>query len=241
MSEAKRFMRHVLPGLVILVQMLGALVFSFPQMGPKARALIGTSGGSVGVALATLIASGVVGYVFAMIYHAFRWALWPPDHRGTLRLARMYGFVHLWQEGLERRLESCDSRRQRRIHLKRRDTWALFNAVWHGHETKGLKAVNELLDRLTNIMHSIGSALAGSATVFLLLLYLQSKHRPSCEGLAFSLGLTVVWMAALVWNHCRVFRQIRIITRSSLLAALNEMHLKRPIRLPIPPEAISHR
>ena len=92
MDEARRFLRYVTPGLVYGVLTFLWLFIVFPEWtNSQIRDLAAKD--SIGVALAGLFASGVLGYVFATCHHLLHWRFDEGilDHRPLINRLRKNG------------------------------------------------------------------------------------------------------------------------------------------------------
>jgi hypothetical protein len=81
MEEARRFLRYVIPGFVYGVETALLLLIIFPDwMYSQLTSLAAKD--SLGVALASLFASGALGYIFATAHHWCHW--YAPFDKGVL-------------------------------------------------------------------------------------------------------------------------------------------------------------
>lgn len=72
MDEAKRFLRYVTPGLVFLTETLILLWLIEPNVTYTILKDLSKESG-VGLAIATLLASGGVGFMFSVVHHHIHW------------------------------------------------------------------------------------------------------------------------------------------------------------------------
>ena len=89
MEEARRFLRHVMPGFVYGIETFAGLLLVFPEW--KGLHLSGLTGKeSLGIVIATLFVSGALGYVFATMHHWWHWHVDKDilDHRPVINRLR---------------------------------------------------------------------------------------------------------------------------------------------------------
>lgn len=96
MDEARRFLRYVTPGLVFLTETLMLLwVIDSDVIYKILKSLNKDSG--VGLVIATLLASGGVGFMFSVFHHWLHWCdqLGAVDHRPFVASLRARGIIRL--------------------------------------------------------------------------------------------------------------------------------------------------
>jgi hypothetical protein len=158
MEEVKRFMRYVLPGLVVVFELSLALYFSFPDKF-ACYAATWLANGGFGTELAIFLASGALGYLFSIIYYSLQNACKKKlfyDHSPALK-------------SLEKEKQCIFEVGANFESLKdwskdRRSQWELFNVVWHLSRGKheSLEKVEVVLNRLLDVLHGHGAHLVGA-------------------------------------------------------------------------------
>ena len=142
MEEVKRFMRYGLPGLAVIVELSLALWISFPDLFTDyARKWLANAG--FGSALAVFLATGGLGYLFAIIYYVFQ-------DKFYNKLFYDYSLVLDWLKENGGReftdiagLDCFDG-------FDKRQQWELFNVVWHVSRGryKSIEKVDGTVNRL---------------------------------------------------------------------------------------------
>ncbi len=94
MEEARRFLRHVMPGFVYGIETFAGLFLVFPEWtGLHLSGLTGKE--SLGVVVGAIFVSGALGYVFATMHHWLHWHVDKDilDHRPVINRLRERGLI----------------------------------------------------------------------------------------------------------------------------------------------------
>src|SRR5262249_52013292 len=126
MDEARRFLRYLMPGVVFGTETALLLLIVLP--GPCLR-LIGAVPKENGLflAVASILASGGVGFILSVIYHRLLWGLdLALDYRPLMSRLVSAGILTLQVFGPTEIEELPPDRK-----LNRQEAWVLLTAIWH--------------------------------------------------------------------------------------------------------------
>lgn len=162
MEDARRFLRYVTPGLLYVIEtglLLAILVpwWLFPRL-----ASLKTDAG-VGIVLATLLASGGVGFLFSTLHHAWHWlSPWTSmNHESMIkRLVAndVLSISSLPKSKGPREVTSEDA-------IDRRLAWIATTILWHerlGRDPKAIGGADPRTSGLTDLVHSLGTTRVAS-------------------------------------------------------------------------------
>ena len=188
MTEATRFMRYVLPGVAVFVQLWGvAWVASEadPRFGYEFNCMIdrmpcgwlGDSG--FGAAVALVLVSGGAGYLMGAVYHLFI-GMWVLTHRSVLESAMKDRALMLEGrgKGFEGEVGLVGSAKR----LGRSGAWRLQDCAWfYSSAWSRVKLWDKAMarvDSMTSYVHAAGTTLVGVFVggVVLLVLALAWRH-----------------------------------------------------------------
>ena len=155
MDEAKRFLRYVTPGLVFLTETLIILWIIEPNVTLTILKDFSKYSG-VGPVIATLLASGGVGFMFSVVHHFFHWLgqRGAVDHRQSIASLRERGIIQL------RRRESGEVIPTTVI-PNRFQSWTILTGLWHERrlsEDSLIKSADPRASSLADLVHSVGTA-----------------------------------------------------------------------------------
>lgn len=183
MDEARRFLRYVTPGLVFLTETLILLfVIEWDIVYRIVNGFKAESG--VGLVIATLFASGGVGFMFSVAHHYVHWHFPHAvvDHRQFIFLLRKRGIIRL----LDR--ESGDMLPETKT-PDRIQAYTIFAGLWHERLARedSIKSAEPRASSLADLYHSVGTARVASiaAWTFALLILLKECH-PSTDIVAIA-------------------------------------------------------
>jgi hypothetical protein len=163
MPEARRFLRYVIPGLLAVLEALVFAALAWPAEAPQ-RILDATKDLEAGGALMAFLVTGVLGYAFSAVHHTVSWlpgirCFYAGDYRPFFRRA------------LDAKLVTTDpavSNRKSKTELSVEEASQAMAALWNESRecSPQVKAANDRVDSLTDLMHSAGAASVGSVVAF---------------------------------------------------------------------------
>jgi len=162
MDEARRFMRYLLPGLLFVVETFGLLYIVLPSVAVDTVKDLNAKD-NLGFVVATLVASGGLGFLFSSIHH---WLHWLTD----LELMNHTAFIDKY--GHES--EPCKSKRQ-----KKKVAQIKFWALWYTRfpQKDQFDVAEKKTVTLGDLAHAIGAARIASvfALVTVLIVCFQEE------------------------------------------------------------------
>jgi len=243
MEDARRFLRYVIPGLV-LATVAGVLLFLIlPSwvVTRVPRALAGSAG--IGVVLAGLLASGGLGYILSTIHHSLLWSgnNGAPDYRSTI--------VDLVEaKALE--LRATAGALLSPAGLSRRDAWVIVTALWHERtqDSPSLTAGEVKVAALADLVHSTGTAwvasVFGSIIVFVLVASVGAFSTRAGDVVRYIAALFAA--VSITWHMSRNYRRTALIAQQVIAQSLTDALVSaaeekkapistRPTLEPVPP------
>lgn len=190
-SDVKRLMHHVLPGLVVLLEIAVLLAFDAPE----ALSEVGDASGAL-VVVGALFGTGAIGFALANIYHAIAW------------LPGVRRFAIVDYRDITGEPDFCDA-------------WAVGQAQWVRAVAvvKDFDSIHRRVLTLSDVVHGLGACLVGAIVapffVYLVLLPPLAEEPTKLPGPA-AVVTAVVWFVVLGWNHYRSRRQFEFIVRQNL-------------------------
>ena len=184
MDEAKRFLRYVTPGLVFLTQTLIILWLIEPDIIYTILKDFSKESG-VGLVIATLLASGGVGFMFSVVHHYLHWhdQYTSVDHRKFIASLRARGIIQL------RNRESDDVLAET-VTPNRFQAWTILTGLWHervARKNSLIKSADPRASSLADLVHSVGTARVAAITAWIFaLLILWRTCDLSTEGWAIA-------------------------------------------------------
>ena len=169
MDETKRFIRYIIPGLILFVEyflVLSVMLFFtnpvFLKMQIKRIALFPTMA-NIGPAISLLIFSGGVGALLAAIYHSII-PFFPVKYINPIHKAL---FEKLQAEGLLELLSIDGKKKIRPNKLSAIDQWRILSSLWYSNklatpQTESFKEASKRGESLHDIAHGLGTQLFGS-------------------------------------------------------------------------------
>jgi hypothetical protein len=209
MDEARRFLRYVIPGLSFVVQLVLLLCELIPDWTfPTLKYLLSSDRG-IGIALAALLGTGGLGFLFSMFHHELlwggpRWVAGPIDHSDLIEWLRQRDLLLLLDARSGVALDALDETKPDRF-----QSWAIVTALWHERiqpsrgMSRKIKSANPRIDSLVNTMHSMGTSRVASVAAILMtswIFYYGSKTSAELPSVACTI-LTVATAVILVLVH----------------------------------------
>jgi hypothetical protein len=226
MDEAKRFLRFIMPGALFGMLTLCMLALLLPQWTlQNMRALSNNLG--VGTAVAALVGSGALGYVFSALHHQMVWCCSWWSKIAHLDLARRFLIGNppivvadrLGRDGLPARVSS-DS-------LDGQTAQALCTSLWYERlGCEPIKSSDRRVMALTDTAHSAGiatvAALAASIVSLSTAAYVGHLAMESEAVIRFALAMTVGLGAVIVFGatYLRVGHIANMVIENVLLDAI---------------------
>jgi len=206
MEDPKRFFRYVIPGLVLMIEVSLYLLFSTHR---NFLNFLKACGGNSGFPISVFIVSGGIGFCLANLYHhiywskCFRWLV--PDHRDLIKDVVI---KRKWLE-LENRRDGKEFEKPNVEDLNKKEAWLISNALWYTklETSKIIKGAEPAIDRLVDIMHSLGSMFIGSILAIPIWLF---AHHELTDGFPsfWEYFRTISLMIIIIWVHLSHYRRL---------------------------------
>ncbi|RJQ55928.1 MAG: hypothetical protein C4521_01005 [Actinobacteria bacterium] len=234
MDEVQRYLRHVLPGVVFLVETLVILLVLLPGWTTESLGKLAT-GDSLGTAFAVLIASGGVGFIFSVLNHLYLW--WrqspPIDFRELVARLREGDVIRLVDAETGMPVAEAD--------LPLEEAWAVASSLWHEHlETSHQLAGSETRNvSLSDLTHATGAARIGSLAAWVAALVVAAHVASFAPSWETCVRFTVANFLAgglLAAHHLNCLRTGRL-TRAFVEEVLHDSLLETR-RMPIPTNVV---
>ena len=237
--EFMRFMRYVLPGLVVIAELTVAVFlascfdskFRDGVAGSFVVTWLSTQNNSeklIGLAASTFLMSGGIGYIFSVIYHAF----WNRvgryyRHLPCLKYLVCNGFIVL------KAADKCAAggtqviKAEELYKLSDRTIWQVFHAVWYIAQSRdaGLDHNDKVVKRQIDILHGQGAILAGSILSWMLFLTLVLRINDNSSSIwSVPLILWLGWLLFLIvlwWLYSRLKSVITVNLNNALSASFS--------------------
>lgn len=206
MEEARRSLRYIFPGIVLILETLAIVLVIEPGTGLDLMAFLGGQVG-VGTAIALLLLSGGLGYLLGQVHHWTHWRsrLGAVDHSAFISDLRQRRILSLVQRGSGHPL-SPDAP------VDRFRSWTLVTSLWHERVSCACRPVsgaNDRINSLADLVHSAGSGrIAAVLALVLALAVLAWKCTLTCDRIAimrFAAGMVLyaAFVALHHWNYRR--------------------------------------
>ncbi|MBW2741707.1 MAG: hypothetical protein JRE64_23335 [Deltaproteobacteria bacterium] len=203
MEEARRFLRYVIPGLLLFIEVSIYLFFSaHAQFISSLRKW----GKDLAFPVTIFLASGGVGFLLGVVYHSIYWT------KGFRALA--VNHVPLIQDCVERGwlklTHRGDGSKLDISKLTQSGAWRVVTAYWHERRecSERIKAANARTDSLTDIMHGLGATFVGSLFSIPLWIYIHKKIVCSYPSWFYYL-LPLAFLFLNFVNYHRVVKDFR--------------------------------
>jgi hypothetical protein len=168
----------------------------------------------LGFALAGLLASGGLGYLFSVLHHELHWWPWGSviDHSGVTRGLIQAGTIRvevLHEDGRETLL-SADS-------VTRHSAVAILSGLWHGClDEPPVKGADAKVSSLSDVAHSSGTARAASIASLLVSLGVAARvsdFSPHGWPLAHFVFACCIG-GLLIWLFWRTYRRVGLLAQA---------------------------
>lgn len=205
MPETRRFLRYVIPGLLSVLEAFLFALFAWPDKAPKAL-FIFMKELNVSGAFAAFLLTGAIGYFLSVVHHTISWI--PCIQRYTI--VNYVPFFHkAFKQKLVTKEESIAQDVGKAPGLSIELASQLMAALWNESRecSKQVKAANDRVDSLTDLMHCAGASFVGTWLAYSAFAYVACRRTD-----ANWLWPTVV-LAALSYLHVMNYRKLRKDTR----------------------------
>ena len=234
MDEAKRFLRFIAPGVLMVAELL---VLTWILAPAWTIAILGKlqAQSSVAAALGTVVALGGVGYVLTIMHHNL--AAWERLERGldyrdlALRLRSKITYRNIYDGAI------CDEATLRS--MTREEAWCIVTALWHlRREAPAIKGIDPRAQFLGDFGHSVGAARLGMvfATGFAIVIGSMQKELSldvaSLTRIVVAVGFAVAMFFSYHFTYRRMFRLVEAFAEHALhdvLAAEAKGQEEKPV------------
>lgn len=157
MKEGSRFLRYVIPGLIMLVELAIYLYLSDKDF---LISKIENHINGLEVPLTIFLASGGIGFLLGVIYHFLFWwtglRRWNLDHRGVIDNCYARGWLKVRMRADGSDVDPSE--------IKQRGAWRVVTSFWHVRieSSPRIKTANVFTDDMGDIVHGLGTSLVGS-------------------------------------------------------------------------------
>ena len=196
MEEMKKFLRFVVPGLVVVVEFSGILflllLFQKPTLLKYYLTKIIEYGEGIGISFSLLLLSGGLGALLATIYH-YLLSLFDKcnvNYSELLKYCENKKYLKLYRWNNESKPISHDN-------LHRLGQWRVLTAFWHiNKQTKSefFKEAERRAETLYDIGHGLGTQLIGSILVLGMLFLFDLSHPDLCFGLLYLIPVLLIML-----------------------------------------------
>jgi len=181
MDEARRFLRYILPGTVFAIETPLLVLLLRPDLMPIALSAL--KGSDLGVALAGVLATGGLGFLFSVFHHAIRW--------------RPGGTMINHQPNLNRLAEVLNIQGAEPGNLSREDAWVITSTLWYTRRKSNrlIEGADDNARALIDIAHMLGAsrvAVVFSALTAFLISILTSAPSVSLEAIVRFLAAAAI-------------------------------------------------
>ena len=223
-DDARRFLRFIAPGALFGLETAVLLLVLDPVWFLSSLVELKNANG-LGFAVAGLLASGGLGFLFSAVHHQLHWQSWYSvvlDHsaliQGLMEAKKLHVLV-LTPSGVENPLNAKDVTREKAL--------AVVGAMWHGRSDQPpIKGADVRVATLSDIAHSAGIACIASfsalATAIITASYISdfSPHLWPFVRFVFAvaLGVASIWLFGR--TYFRVGSLSQAVIEQTLLASL---------------------
>ncbi|NLZ05141.1 MAG: hypothetical protein GXY19_08205 [Phycisphaerae bacterium] len=193
MEDPKRFLRYVMPGILFAAQTAFLLWIVYPTWTKDGLRVL--AGASLGAALAGVVTSGVLGYVFATFHHFLHWYS-PTDHR-------IIDHTEKIKDLRERGLLDIEDDKE---HIDRLKAFDIMTAEWfkRNQENTFIGNATARAAAFSDLAHGAGTARVASAASLLTVLIacpLVGIWSPSLGPAVRLVGIILVGVALVSLFH----------------------------------------
>jgi len=157
MEEARRFLRYVIPGLLLMIEVSLYLWLSSYQQFVQ---LIKELGEDIAFPISIFLASGGIGFLLGVVYYTLYWTkgirLIAVNHLPLIEDVVKRGWLKLQRRDDGKEVDVKE--------LTQSGAWRIVTSFWHERKESSLriKAANARTDSLADIMHGLGTTFIGS-------------------------------------------------------------------------------
>lgn len=147
MREFENYIRYAMPGIASIIPLF--LAFLISDYDATRETIITTR--SIGPALALVLGSGGLGFLYSGIYFAVYWILMPIDHRALLKRFEDEGHLKI------------EHKRENKEEYNKREAWERVGIIWDIAlaESKRMRKINDRIKKLNARLHGIGCTFVG--------------------------------------------------------------------------------
>ena len=180
MDEARRFLRYVLPGLVILLQVVFILLLNHDLEQIKQYTDFGT-------AIIAFLASGIIGFLFSNLYYIIHWEFYLRSKSFS-----KLDFIRLIEENKELFKDHHEN-----IPSSQREAWPVLNVFFTMNYGKKLKYFERKTESISNILAGIGTT-----TVILICgVFIGSFFLDTLKAIIIYSFCSILIIGILLWNY----------------------------------------
>ena len=171
MDEAQRFLRYVLPGIVFLAELLVLLFILFPDWTTSQLKVIKGDQG-LGVVLASVLASGGIGFVLSVLYHVI---LWSPLDRCRFNHAPIVASLRT-ANVIQLRDATTNAQIRDDAAISRHDAWVIATSLWNERvdSSRHIKGANRQAALLVDMLHAVGTARVATPIAWIAVLFIAT-------------------------------------------------------------------
>jgi|GEM_PF-6802823 len=175
MDEAKRFMRYALPGMVVFLLFILAILSTQKYALDTTLSILKSkeSGAVIGGVAATFLTSGALGYMFSTIYFLLKQKFMGLDHRPAIHTLINIGYRIDYYHSI------CENKYPINTNsVSMQDALLFVNSWWWYIKgfNSGVKEIDSYINRLSDAIHSLGATLVGSLLCNILWLIMIIDH-----------------------------------------------------------------
>jgi len=222
MQEAQRFLRYVVPGLILFIELIIYLLLS----GDVCLSQLIKFGDNISLAISAFLASGAIGFLLGIIYNNIIW--WKPfvkyaiDHRPLLNEGKLKGWLKL-QSGL-----ADDEVDVNKLSVRR--AWHIAISYWYTRieTSNSIKGSVPRVERLSDIVNGLGTQCISSSFALISWGIYNLRDWPSriCWSDLISLALGILLVILHFTNFKNVAKDLGTIFGTVLLNELKLQHEK---------------
>jgi hypothetical protein len=199
MDEARRFLRYIVPGILFLVEGLLFTWILFPDWAEQEISLL-TDDAGVGFALAGILGSGGLGFLFSLVHHQAHWSCPSIDFRNTITRARNSSLLTLADADGHPITSGSGTL------LTARQAWVVVTAIWSERRltSKLIEGAEPRASTLADLVHSLGTGRIATACALFLafaIAFRVGEFSTDCSAFARFLVVLLVWLLLLCAQH----------------------------------------
>ncbi len=218
MNEVRRFLRYTLPGIACTIQLLIAL--SISDLNIVSNLLLSMDNkSSIGVVLAAFLASGGIGYLFAILYFSLYWSrpflqAVAIDHK--ILFQDLSSIVEI--KNAKGDTISIDA-------LNKKEAWKISTRYWFSKykDSNCIKGINSTMDRLVDVTHALGATIIGSIITMITWLFIHHQF----YSLTFTiLVIWIIFVIMMMKTYWGTLKSIQSLSNSTLTEVIKEQYRK---------------